>query len=157
MTLVSPSGHSPLLLLEPLLLLLLLRIVPFRETSSKPLLLARLLNASSGVPRFEEVKNKTSRKKRICCFWCWVLLRIILSSPFFFSSSNSSPRSPTCPNATKESKECVSKRNDDASDLRQFFSSSLLCVQPKASRLRVLYLSSIPLCIICRVLNKTCA
>ena len=128
MTLVSPSGHSPLLLLEPPLPLLLLRSVPFRETSSKPLLLARLLNASSsGVLRFEEVKNKTSRKKRICCFWCWVRLRIILSSPFFFSSSNSSPRSPTCPNATKERKECVSKRNDDAkSDSRQFF-SSIVC------------------------------
>ena len=59
-----PSGRSPPLLLDPLLLLLLLR-APFRETSSKPLLV-RLLNAS-GVPRFEEVKHKTSRKKRIFC------------------------------------------------------------------------------------------
>ena len=37
---------------------------PAPATSSKPRLV-RLLNASSGVPRFEEVKN-ASRRKRIC-------------------------------------------------------------------------------------------
>ena len=40
------------------------------------------------------------------------------------SSLKSSPRSPTCPNATKARNECVSKRNDDARrDSSTFFSS----------------------------------
>lgn len=123
---MSPSGRSPPLLLDPPLLLLLLRIVPFRETSSKPLLV-RLLNAS-GVPRFEEVKN-TSRRKRICrrCWCCCWLLRIILSSPFFSSSPTFCVLADVSKRATKESKE---KRTRDARAIdysRQFFSSSSLC------------------------------
>ena len=74
-------------------------VLPFRgETSSKPL---RLLNAS-GVPRFEEVKHKTSRKKRIFC--CILFYFCCFFTSFFLSSNHQS-----------EKKVDQRKKGDDAS------------------------------------------